>query len=113
LAFVLRRLLHLTLELRRETLPRFAAADDASKRTADGGQQGNDLRSVFEGEVQTLPIKAGARTVRDTTPNFTFIPDPNKAICWQSRIGNLRRQPGAGSIVLSIDRYRGSSASTK
>jgi len=36
---------------------------------------------MFEGEVQTLAIEAGARTAPPTTPNFTVISMWNKAVC--------------------------------
>jgi hypothetical protein len=55
--------------------------------TTSGVQQANDLRSVFQGEVQTLPVQAGAQTEPHTTPNFTVISNRNKAICWRSPFG--------------------------
>src|ERR1700680_5119300 len=74
-------LLHLTLVLRRRVLQCYPVADYTSTHTSNGGQQANDLRSVFEGEAQTFPAPPGARTAPHTTLNFTVISKRNKAIC--------------------------------
>src|ERR1700687_3814881 len=84
---LLGRILHLTLVLRRNALQCYPVADYTSRHIADGGQQSNDLRSVFAGEAQTLPAQAGARTAPHTTLNFTVISKRNKAICWRCPIG--------------------------